>query len=330
MNIVVLKGGTSAEREVSLNSGEKIAAGYRRAGHEVFEVDTVLPLSQLEKEIEVTQALLTRGSQNLVNILQSDVLRNADFIFNALHGGFGEDGRLQAVMDMLGLPYNGAGHESSCIAMDKVVSKLLFEKNEVPTPDWLHFTWNAEADINGIVNKVKDRFKLPVIVKPANEGSTVGLELVEDRQELEQALAEAFQYDKNVIVEEFIAGRELTVGFLGEQVLPIIEIKPKHKIYDYECKYTKGMSSYEVPAQLDDELTRQIQALAQRGYQALKCEGYGRIDLRLSEDNEPYFLELNTLPGMTDTSLVPKAARAAGISFEQLLEKIMEVSISDE
>mgnify|MGYP006279772299 CR=1 FL=1 len=330
MKIVVLKGGTSTEREVSLVSGEKIAAGYRRSGHQVLELDTVLPLSQINEEIHITQAHLEHGSKNLVELLQSEMINEADFIFNALHGGFGEDGRIQAVMDMLQLQYNGSGYESSCIAMDKIVSKLLFEKNQVPTPAWLHFSTDEKSSQSDIVKKIRNHFDFPLIVKPANEGSTVGLELVGNTDQLTNALAEAFKYDKNIIVEEFIDGRELTVGLLKNQTFPVLEIKPKHRIYDYECKYTKGMSSYEVPAKLDKSLASQIQKMAQKAYQSLKCTGYGRVDLRLSNNDKPYFLEVNTLPGMTDTSLVPKAAQAAGMNFESLLEKIMEAGINNE
>ena len=330
MKIVVLKGGTSTEREVSLMSGEKIAAGYRRNDHEVIELDTVLPLSQIGKNIAVQKSHIEEGNANLVELLQTKTIKESDFIFNALHGGYGEDGRIQAVMDMLDLSYNGSGYESSCIAMDKILSKLLFERNNVPTPDWLHFTMDGSSSKENLLAPIQEKFDFPMIVKPANEGSTVGLELVENIKELKDAIDEAERYDKNVIVEEFIAGRELTVGFLEEKVFPVLEIKPKHKIYDYECKYTKAMSSYEVPASLDEELTKEIQKLAKKAYRALKCEGYGRVDLRLSRDNAPYFLEVNTLPGMTDTSLVPKAARAIGLDFETLLEKIMEAGIRNE
>ncbi|MCF7885832.1 MAG: D-alanine--D-alanine ligase [Candidatus Marinimicrobia bacterium] len=329
MKIIVIEGGTSTEREVSLSSGEKIAAGYRRIGHDVVELDTVLPLSQLDKKIEVTGSHLKNGSKNLVALMQSEVAQKADFIFNALHGGFGEDGRLQAVLDMLQLTYNGSGYESSCLAMDKVLSKLLFQKNSIPTPDWLHFPRNHIDKNETNIEKVLNRFQLPVIVKPANEGSTVGLHLVKDQDSLIKAIDQAMQYG-DVIIENFIEGRELTVGFLEGKPLPVLEIKPEHEIYDYECKYTKGMSSYEVPADIEESLAQNIQNLASQAYQVLDCKGYSRVDLRLGIDNKPYILEVNTLPGMTDTSLVPKAAKAMGIGFEELLERIMKAGLSNE
>ena len=330
MKIVVLKGGSSSEREISLKSAEKIAQAYRRNGHEVIELDTVLPFSQIEEDIEVTSDHLEKGSKNLVKLLQHDMVEDCDFVFNALHGGIGEDGRVQALLDMMQLHYNGSGYESSGISMDKVVSKLLFQQNQVPTPDWLHFYLEQNSSLQAIVDEIKTKFDFPVIVKPSNEGSTVGLHLVEDSDSLAEAIQESRQYGHNILVEEFIEGRELTVGYLNDKPLPVLEIKPKHKIYDYKCKYTKGMSSYQVPAKLEPALANRIQELAMKAYQALKCRGYARIDLRLDNDATPYFLEMNTLPGMTDTSLVPKAAQAAGIEFDELLEKIMQAGMNYE
>ncbi|HMA62041.1 MAG TPA: D-alanine--D-alanine ligase [bacterium] len=330
MKIVVLKGGSSSEREISLKSAEKIAQAYRRNGHDVIELDTVLPFSQIEEEIEVTSDHLENGSRNLVKLLQHKRIEDCDFVFNALHGGIGEDGRVQALLDMMQMHYNGSGYESSGISMDKIVSKLLFQQNQVPTPDWLHFNLEQNTSLQAIVEEVENKFDFPVIVKPSNEGSTVGLHLVQDSDSLEEAIQEALQYGHNILVEEFIEGRELTVGYLNDQPLPVLEIKPKHEIYDYKCKYTKGMSSYEVPARLEPALAKRIQELAIKAYQALKCKGYARIDLRLDSDLIPYFLEMNTLPGMTDTSLVPKAAQAAGIEFDELLEKIMQAGMKYE
>jgi len=330
MKIIVLKGGNSTEREISLKSATKIAAAYKTKGHEVVELDTVLPISQIHENLQVTPMHIRQGSKNLVKLLQHEIVEKADFVFNALHGGFGEDGRVQALLDMLQLRYNGSGFESSGIAMDKIISKLLFQQNGIPTPDWIHFNKAQTEDNDTVIQKIKSKFKLPVIVKPAHEGSTVGLHFVKNIGSLKNAVYESLQYDGNVIVEEYIQGRELTVGFLDDAPLPVIEISPKHEIYDYQCKYTEGMSSYEVPARLDREVNKKISELAMKAYTALKCSGYARIDLRLDNNNVPYFLEMNTLPGMTDTSLVPKAARAAGIEFEDLLETIMQAGMSDE
>jgi len=328
LRIAVLMGGTSAERDVSLASGIRITEALRKCGHEVVAVDTVSGLLTAADE----QRLLAGGVVKTVppdtkalvrmNAAMQGTLRtlpNADVLFLALHGGQGEDGTLQALLDLTGVPYTGSGHLASALAMDKDLSKHLFRAAGVPTADWLMAPATAE--------QVEATLGFPVIVKPSKQGSTVGLSIVRTRAELQTAVDEAFVHDDEVMIEQFIAGRELTVGVLGDETLPVGEIIPKHEIYDYECKYTPGMAVEEFPARLTDDETKTVQSLARKAFVALKLRGYARIDFRMSPDGTFYCLEANTLPGMTQTSLIPQAAAAAGISFPELCDRIVQLAL---
>jgi len=246
-------------------------------------------------------------------------LPKADVLFLALHGGQGEDGTLQALLDLTGVPYTGSGHLASALAMDKDLSKRLFRAAGVPTPNWLMAPVTPE--------QVDATLGFPVIVKPSKQGSTVGLSIVRTPAELQAAVDEAFEHDDEVMVEEFIAGRELTVAILGEEALPVGEIIPKHEIYDYECKYTPGMADERFPAELTKEETVRVQDDARRAFRALKLGGCARIDFRMASDGTFYCLEANTLPGMTQTSLIPQAAAAAGISFPELCDRIVQLAV---
>jgi D-alanine-D-alanine ligase len=245
--------------------------------------------------------------------------QETDVVFIALHGGWGEDGTLQALLDLTGVPYTGSGHLASGLALDKDVSKHLFRQAGVTTADWLL----APAT----VEEVRARLGFPVVVKPANEGSTVGLTVVKRPQELQPAIDLACQFDEFVMIEQFIAGRELTVGVLGDVALPVGEIIPKHEIYDYECKYTPGMAVEIFPADLSPSDAARVQEQALAAFRALKLRGYARIDFRMSADASFYCLEANTLPGMTQTSLIPQAAAAAGISFPELCDRIVRLAL---
>jgi D-alanine-D-alanine ligase len=251
---------------------------------------------------------------------------NVDVVFLALHGGQGEDGTLQALLDMARIRYTGSGHLSSALAMDKDLSKKLFRVAGVSTPDWLM----APATIE----EVERTLGLPVVVKPSKQGSTVGLTVVKTRDQYEPAVKEAWRFDDEVMIEQFIPGRELTVGVLGDRVFPVGEIKPKHEIYDYECKYTPGMAEEEFPANLTPEQTARVQQQALAAFRALKLGGCARIDFRLAssdDDNRKkggdfYCLEANTLPGMTELSLIPQGAVASGMSFAELCEEIVNLA----
>ena len=246
-----------------------------------------------------------------------------DVAFLALHGGRGEDGTIQALLDLAGVPYTGSGHLPSALAMDKDLSKHLFRAHDVGTADWLMAT---DASTPPSAAAVERRLGWPVIVKPSKQGSTVGLSIVKQPAELAGAIAEAFEHDDEVMIEQFIAGRELTVGILGGEALPVGEIIPKHEIYDYECKYTAGMAEEIFPAPLTAEQTTEVQEQARRAFAALKLGGCARIDFRMTAAGEFCCLEANTLPGMTATSLIPQAAAAAGIPFPELCERIAQLA----
>jgi D-alanine-D-alanine ligase len=328
LRIAVLMGGTSAERDVSLASGIRITEALRSLGHEVVAVDTVagvltpaeeqrLLAGSVVKTAPPDSKALVRMNAAMQGTLKS--LPKADVLFLALHGGQGEDGTLQALLDLTSVPYTGSGHLASALAMDKDLSKHLFRAAGVPTPDWLMAPVTED--------EVRAALGFPVIVKPSKQGSTVGLSVVKQPGELQPAIEMAFEHDDEVMIERFIAGRELTVGILGDVALPVGEIIAKHEIYDYECKYTPGMAVEEFPAQLSDEKTREVQELARRAFVSLKLRGYARIDFRMATDGSFYCLEANTLPGMTQTSLIPQAAAAAGISFSELCDRIVQLAL---
>jgi D-alanine-D-alanine ligase len=336
LKITVLMGGESAERNVSLASGIRIVLALKTRGHDVIAFDPSNgPISEEEQQRLATSAVgteppsldalaKTTGGSFLPGLEAIPEIANADVVFLALHGGMGEDGTIQALLDMAHVKYTGSGHLSSALAMDKDLSKKLFRVAGVKTADWMM----APATLEEVASKLG----FPVVVKPSKQGSTVGLTVVKKREQLEAAINEAWRYDDEVMIEEFIPGRELTVGILGGKALPVGEIKPVHEIYDYECKYTAGMATEEFPAKLSREQTLLVQQQAVAAFNALKLKGYARSDFRLSESDDDegggqfYCLEANTLPGMTELSLIPQGAAAAGISFPELCEQIVRTA----
>jgi D-alanine-D-alanine ligase len=346
LHISVLIGGTSAERDVSLASGLRVAEALRTRGHDVTAIDTARgPLSRADEKALLAKKVVqtTPPSQEELRRMALETLpqmqrvlptlKEADLVFLGLHGGSGEDGTIQALLDLAGIPYTGSGHLASALAMDKDLSKHLFVRRDVRTAEWVMATPESGVARSGDGRRFREEslamLGLPVVVKPSKQGSTVGLSVVKKADDLAAAIAEAFQYDDEVMVERFIAGRELTVGILGEEALPVGEIIPKHEIYDYECKYQAGMAVEEFPAKLTAKQTSTVQELARRAFRALKLRGYARIDFRMSEQSggEFYCLEANTLPGMTQTSLIPQAAAAAGIDFPELCERIVRIAL---
>jgi len=329
-------GGTSAERDVSIASGLRIAGALRERGHDVVTLDTARGTLSLKEEKQLLKGTVVKTSppsqkelarmatETLPQMLRAlPSLEEADVVFLGLHGGYGEDGTIQAMLDMAGIRYTGSGHLASALAMDKDLSKHLFRRAGVQTGNWTMARREEAGD-----NQLRG-LGLPVVVKPSKQGSTVGLSIVKRREELGAAIAEAFLYDDEVMIEQFIAGRELTVGILGDDALPVGEIIPKHEIYDYECKYTPGMAEEVFPAQIPSDRAREAQELARRAFQALKLRGCARIDFRMTEDGSLFCLEANTLPGMTNTSLIPQAAAAAGIPFPELCERIALLATSE-
>lgn len=330
MRVTVLMGGTSAERDVSLASGLRVAGALRAAGHVVRVVDTARGvLSEGDERAMLASGRVVKTAPPDVQALAAqnrqlpatlDHLAETDVIFLALHGGTGEDGTIQALLDLTGIPYTGSGHLASALAMDKDLSKHLFRSAGVPTADWLM------APVTG--EEVSDRLGYPVIVKPSKQGSTVGLSLVREPAALQGAIDEAFRHDDEVMVEAFVPGRELTVAMLDGEAFPVGEIIPVKELYDYECKYTPGMAREVFPAELSPEQTTELQRLASRAYAALKLGGCARIDFRMTPDGRFFCLEANTLPGMTELSLVPQAAAAAGIDFPTLCDRIVRVAVA--
>jgi D-alanine-D-alanine ligase len=340
LNIIVLAGGTSAERNVSLATSKAIAKSLRESGHSVKVVDPVYGAEQpgeetifegrlaVGQEFPTAEELNRYSNRKVIECINSNVFDNIDIVFLGLHGKFGEDGRIQSLLEMRGVKYTGSGVTSSAMAMDKNISKIMFNHFDIPTPKWMMMKKGAD------VVKVDESIKLitgyPCVIKPNDEGSTVGLSIVQPDMEdvqLGKALEDAFCYSDSVMAEEFIEGRELTVAILGDEVLPVVEIKPKDGFYDYEHKYTKGMTEYFCPAELPAELAQHIKEKALIAHKALGCKVYSRIDFRLNKKGEYYCLEVNTLPGMTELSLVPKAAGAVGMDFPTLLNRIIELSL---
>lgn len=308
-NICVLKGGNSSEREVSLKSGSAITAELLGLGYQVFELDPA-------------------DHPDLDGLLSAMKTQNADLVFMGLHGGLGENGKLQAALELAGIPFTGSGFEACSMTMDKYVSKLIASAEGVPTPacilmrEDLITDYNTDDDLLGFIGGLG----MPVVVKPNDGGSSVGISIVERIQDLKPAVALAFRESGQVLLEQFINGRELTVTVLDGKALPVVEIKPLQGWYDYQNKYTKGNTEYIAPADLEPAVAHLVQLYATRLWKAFGLKGYARVDFRYDGD-KAWFLEVNTLPGMTSLSLTPMAAKAAGISFAGLLEKIIQLSV---
>jgi D-alanine-D-alanine ligase len=299
--IAVVMGGPSAEREVSLNTGRAILAALLEKGYNAVGID-----------LEPGRFILELAEHKI------------QVVFNAVHGLYGEDGVLQGTLELLGIPYTGSGLMASAMAMDKGISKRLFVSAGIPTPHSVLYSKNDFSP--DLANKILAEFTVPVVVKSAAQGSSIGVTIVEAAAELSAAITEAFKYSGHILIEEFLRGRELTVPVWGTteaKALPIIEIRPYSGRYDYHSKYTKGATEYLVPAQLEAQTAQRVPKAAVDAFEVLGCRGIARVDIMLSEDNNPYVLEVNTIPGMTATSLVPKSAAAAGISFADLCEQLL-------
>ncbi len=329
----MLLGGASAEREVSLDSGVQVTRALRRAGHDVVAIDTASgPLSvAMEDEIAARgvraappawEGLAPLGVGVLADLLALPEVSDADVLFPILHGGVGEDGTLQALLELAGVTFTGSRHLGCALAMDKEVAKRLFLQAGIPTPPWRTVTAAADADVRA------EEPGLPVVVKPNREGSTVGLSVVREADALPTAIRAARRYDTEVLVERFVQGRELTVAVVGDEALPVGEIIPEHEVFDYECKYQPGMAREIFPADLPAAVAGRVRSTAMAAHRALKLEGFSRIDFMLDGDGTPWCLEANALPGMSANSLVPKAGAAAGLSFPELCDRIVRLAIA--
>lgn len=346
MKIVVLAGGLSAERDVSLVTGAMVTKALKNSGHQVILLDVYLGYKDQEEDMtdvfdyaddihainegiqdnapDIESIRKMRKDQspcffgpNVVKLCQM-----ADVVFMGLHGANGEDGRIQATFDLFGIHYTGTGHLSSAIAMDKEISKQFFESAKVPSPKGVV----AIKDLAYLTFE-ETGLSLPVVVKPCCGGSSIGTTIVREKEDYEQALKDSFQYEERAIVEEFIKGREFSVGMIQHKPLPVIEIAPVEGFYDYKNKYKAGSAVETCPANIPDTIAKKMQYYAKVVSQCLNINTYARMDFLLSENNHIYCLEANTLPGMTPTSLLPQEAAAIGMNFEQLCNEIIRVSL---
>ncbi|WP_217914135.1 D-alanine--D-alanine ligase family protein [Miltoncostaea marina] len=305
MRVAVLKGGRSLEREVSLRSGANAAAALRRLGHEVIEVD---------------------ADRSLVRTLRAE---RPEAAFIALHGRGGEDGTVQELLEILEIPYTGPGVLACERAMDKVVAKAHFEAAGVPTPAAYAFRQEAFRELGAgeALGEIRERLGLPLVVKPAAQGSALGISVAHEPGDIPSALMTALAYDDRVLLERFVPGRELAISVLGTAdpwALPVVEAIPRNRdFYDFESRYTPGLTELVAPARLPDEVAQEAARLAIACYRALGCRGVSRVDMILDPDDRLWVLEINAIPGMTDTSLLPKAAEAAGLGFDEVVERIL-------
>ena len=299
MKIGLLVGGDSPERDVSLSSGKAIHKALELLGNNVIVLDTF----------------------NGIRSLESKIL-NVDLIFNGLHGGDGENGNVATYLESLNIPFTGSDQDSSKICMDKDLSKKLVSDKGIGTPNWIvSSSLPSESQLESL--------GLPIIVKPNDQGSTIGLSLVKDKIEIGPAFKIASNFADSVMFESFILGREITVPIIGSNSYSIVEIVPKKNLYDYECKYTAGMSEYFCPADIDDNLSSKIKNIALRIHNLLRCRHYSRVDFLLDKNNKIWFLEINTLPGMTKTSLLPKSLSADGFSFNDVIQMIIDEALKN-
>jgi len=328
IKIVLLLGGASPERNISKKSAKSVYKTLIELGYTVTPLDPAYGKNQPEDTAMyfADEDFAAVSVTKYPEVLNPEYLKETDLVFNIIHGEWGEDGTVQSLLEMCGVKYTGSGVLSSAAAMDKALSKILFRHAGVPTADWVLLDKNEfAAEMNE--KEVADKIGYPCVIKPNNGGSTIGLTICSGPEMFEKAVMLAFEYADLVLAEKFIDGRELTVGILNNKALPVLEIKPKHGIYDFECKYTDGMSVYEVPAQISTDIAEQLQLSAESAFKSCRCRDYGRVDFRLKPDGSFYCLEINTLPGMTNNSLLPKMARAAGIEFSELIEKIVRISL---
>lgn len=303
--IVVVMGGTSTEAEISRQTGTAILKALQSKGYNA------------------------EGMELNPKTFAEDIRKSGcAIVFNAIHGKFGEDGMIQGTLDMLGIPYTGSGVLASAVTMDKAASKRVFVAEGISTPR--SHTFHAFEMKRDLVREIEQKFNWPVVVKAASQGSSIGVYIVENKDALADALKEAFTYNDEVLVEEFIKGRELTVAVWGneekKEAFPIIEITTTSGRYDYESKYTKGASTHIIPMPVSEAKTKEIQELAIKTFTACGCCGVARVDMMLSDEEKPYVIEVNSVPGMTELSLVPDAARAMGIEFPELCEQILEMA----
>jgi D-alanine-D-alanine ligase len=295
----VLMGGPSTEREISLKSGEAVLEALKQIGLDAVGID-----------------IKTENAEENIRLIKD---RGINCAFLALHGRFGEDGQIQEIMEILKVPYTGSGVLASRLAMDKIASRHVFEANGLNVPRYKVINKSSGR-------KTQDSLGLPLVIKPAMHGSSIGISIIDKEEDLDQAIGLAFKFDERIIIEEYIKGREVTVGILDEHPLAVIEIIPKKRFFDYEAKYQSGMTDYIVPAELKEDVAQRVQEVGLSTHKLLGCYGCSRVDIILNQNNLPYVLEVNTIPGFTATSLLPKAAKTMGIEFPELCLKLIKLA----
>ncbi len=343
MKIALITGGPSSEKDVSVASSISILKALRENGHDVKVIDPVYGNEQPDESVilghgvkkesptaDELDSINKAAKRKILDCFSGDIFDDTEFAFLGLHGKFGEDGRVQSLLELRGIKYSGSGVFASALAMDKDITKVVLSSKGVMTPAWISLERNHGLSIYEMNKLIHDKIGYPCVIKPNDEGSTVGLSIiqpdVEDIQ-LGSAVDLAFRYSEKVLIERFTKGRELTVPVIGNEAFPVIEIKPKGGFYDYEHKYTKGMTEYICPAELDPEIEESAKQTALSAHRALGCSVYSRIDFILDDQNVLHCLEVNTLPGMTQTSLVPKSALAKGLAFNDLIRDIINLSL---
>lgn len=338
MKIAVIFGGISTERDISIKSGRAVFNALIELGHEVIGVDPALgsegfiyDIDEFEK-IPKLEALKSNGlypKQYLASITHP-TFDNIDFAFIVLHGKYGEDGTIQSLFEFRGIPYSGSKIKSSSLAIDKNASKMMFSAVGIITPRWTVLKSNDIGNYE-IYDELRQEFGKEMVIKPNDQGSTVGVTIIRDGNldEIHKGCESASKLSDLILIEQYIPGKEITVGILGKEPLPVIEIIPESGFYDFEHKYTKGKTQYVCPAEIPEDISEFAQQLAITAFNALGCSGCGRADFRLDDDGQPFILELNTIPGFTETSLVPKAAKEIGIDFNQLCQKIIDLALAN-
>jgi len=335
MKVLLLAGGNSSEREVSLTSGKAVFDTLTRLGHTVRAIDPSTGASLLsargeyltvgsggDEELPVPTAALPLAAR-----LDETDLKDIDVAFIALHGGDGENGAIQNLLELAGVKYTGSGMAACAVSMDKAITKRLCRSEGILTPQWERYRLDDGRIPDDLPAEILERFTLPVIIKPNDSGSTVGLTKVERAEDIPQALQTALDESSNILVEQYVPGRELTVAVLDGRSFPVVEIVPKAGLYDYEAKYSKGKSEYTCPAPIPATVADGVQRSAAKLFEIIGCAGLARVDFILDDDGRFYCLELNSVPGMTDLSLAPMAARADGIDFPQLIELLLESAL---
>ncbi len=336
MNIAVLCGGISPERNVSLNGGLSVYKALNELGHNVKIIDPALGTDglldyntiEIKSEPPTLEELALYPKRNLINCINSSLFDDVDLAFLVVHGTNGEDGLLQSLLELRGIKYTGSGVKASSLGMDKNASKMIFAASGLAIAPWINVRKDQLEDYD-YHKYIRNELGRDLVIKPNDQGSSIGVSILKgcSIDELSAAIIESSKYSDLVIVEKYIEGREITVPVIGGQALPVVEILPEGGVYDYKHKYSKGYTGYQCPADIPEDIFHFAQSVAVTAFWAVGCEGFARADFRLNEDGQPIIIEINTIPGFTSTSLVPMAAQQIGIDFTQLCNKIIELSI---